>query len=399
MKKIYYDRKILYLILGVSLVLVFSLTIVYAALSVSLNIVGTLQVQDASWNVYFDNIKVNLASVSISPKIIDNNKITFSADLKDPGDFYKFTVDIVNSGTIDAMIDSIIKMPELTNDQKKYLRYEIEYTDGQSIVEKQILKAKETKTISVLFSFRTDILVSDLPTTSTEFDLSLNLVYYQADNSATNITTGVSRVNVVSGDMDTIGSEICIYSECFNVISSTSDTVTMLAKYNLHTGYKYDDTNGAIALVNPSGIQDANARGRVDGYSVSKPIIGSIEFSSTNYWHVSGVTYPKYVYNSNSSMYIPMENYKVYLNNLGVFIDEIRPITYEEMVSLGCDISTDSCNLGYSWLNNTAFWTGSAYSSNTIYRLTKYGHFGRHTYNAVNRGGVRPVITISKIYF
>ena len=36
-------------------------------------------------------------------------------------------VDVVNSGSIDAMIDSIIKTPELTESQKKYIDYYIEF--------------------------------------------------------------------------------------------------------------------------------------------------------------------------------------------------------------------------------------------------------------------------------
>ena len=44
-----------------------------------------------------------------------------------PGDFYEFTVDIVNNGIIDTMIDSINKALDLIVAQEKYLNYIIEY--------------------------------------------------------------------------------------------------------------------------------------------------------------------------------------------------------------------------------------------------------------------------------
>lgn len=48
-----------------------------------------------------------------------------------PGEFYEFTVDVVNEGSIDAMIDSVVKTPELTSAQAKYIKYEISYENGE----------------------------------------------------------------------------------------------------------------------------------------------------------------------------------------------------------------------------------------------------------------------------
>ena len=234
------NRKLQLIILLVLVGLVGTMSIAYAVLSTTLNINGTAQVQDASWNVHFDNVQVNPYSVPINPVITDNNKITFSAELTTPGDFYKFTVDIVNEGSIDAMIESIIKSPELTTDQKKYLRYEIEYIDGTSINDSQLLKSGETKTISILFSYRNDIPTTDLPNSETDFDLEIVLVYVQANNSGIEISGNEKVVKVVSGDLNTVGSEICIDTECFYLINNDGYSVTMFAKYNLYVGGVYD---------------------------------------------------------------------------------------------------------------------------------------------------------------
>ena len=209
------NRKIQFIILLTLVCLVGTMSIAYAILSTTLNIDGTAEVMDASWNVHFENINVNPNSVPISPIITDNDKITFSADLTTPGEFYKFTVDIVNSGSIDAMIESIIKNPELTADQKKYLRYEVEYIDGTSINETQLLKSGETKTISVLVSYRNDITTTSLPQTETDLDLEIRLVYVQSTSLATEIPSNEKPLKIVNGNISTIGSEICIDTECF----------------------------------------------------------------------------------------------------------------------------------------------------------------------------------------
>ena len=122
------NRKVLYTILGILVLSVLTLTIVYAALSTTLNINGNAEVTAASWDIYLDNVMLSSGSAtSTVPTIIDKTTASFSTTLFKPGDFYEFTIDVVNNGTIDAMIDSVTKTPELTDAQKKYLKYIVEY--------------------------------------------------------------------------------------------------------------------------------------------------------------------------------------------------------------------------------------------------------------------------------
>ena len=84
------DRKALYMILGILLVSISSLTIVYAALSVTLNIVGNAEVVSSSWDIHLDNVKVTSGSVSgTAPTITGGTTATFSTTLTTPGDFYE----------------------------------------------------------------------------------------------------------------------------------------------------------------------------------------------------------------------------------------------------------------------------------------------------------------------
>ena len=45
------------------------------------------------------------------------------------------------------MIDSVIKNPDLTSEQAKYIKYEVSYQNGESIASKQLLAKKKTMPI------------------------------------------------------------------------------------------------------------------------------------------------------------------------------------------------------------------------------------------------------------
>ena len=106
--------------------------VIYAILQANLQINGTAKIKANTWNIYFNNIQVNPNSVSINAgyqaaTIIDDTTITFAVDLAYPGDFYEFTVDVVNSGTIDGMISDIsskINDVEITT-LPAYLNYKV----------------------------------------------------------------------------------------------------------------------------------------------------------------------------------------------------------------------------------------------------------------------------------
>mgnify|MGYP006992172346 CR=1 FL=1 len=120
------DRKTLYMVLSIVMVSVLTLTVVYAALSTTLQINGQAEVSSANWDIHLDNVVLNNSSATTTaPTITDPKTATFSTTLTKPGDFYEFTIDVVNDGSIDAMIDSVTKTPELSANQKKYLNYEV----------------------------------------------------------------------------------------------------------------------------------------------------------------------------------------------------------------------------------------------------------------------------------
>ena len=183
------DRKVLTLGLCLILVCVFTLTIAYAALSAVLTISGNARVSAADWDIYLNNPRVTNGSATTEvPVIKTSSTLEFETTLNMPGDFYEFVVDVVNAGSIDAMIENVVKTPELTTDQAKFLKYEITYQNGESITNKQLLAKDTTMPIKVRIEYRKDLVASDLPTGQVVLDLALTLEYTQSDGTASAVT-------------------------------------------------------------------------------------------------------------------------------------------------------------------------------------------------------------------
>ena len=164
----------------------------YAFLRTELKINGTATIKDASWNIYFDNLVVNDDSVEIltgnSAASISSNKteVTYAITLKEPGDFYEFTVDAVNAGSINGMVDVVTsKMNNVDlTELPAYLEYSATYIDGSPIRTHHLLQAGESKKIKVRIGFRKNITSNDLPGSALTNSFSFSIVYIQADNEA-----------------------------------------------------------------------------------------------------------------------------------------------------------------------------------------------------------------------
>jgi len=158
----------------------------FAYINTDTDVVGAGKVTSSKWDVHFDNVQVNENSInsvegSPLPSIVDNYTINFNVGLDSPGDFYEFNVDVVNDGTIDAMINDIIISPELTPEQARLFKYDIKYSDGTDLFKNQGLKAGESKTLKVLFKYNELEDYLDYSVDNQSFDFSITINYVQAN--------------------------------------------------------------------------------------------------------------------------------------------------------------------------------------------------------------------------
>ena len=130
------------------------------------------------WNINYQDVLVTEGSVIGDVRIAENGtNIEFNANLNKPGDFYEFTVDIVNKGSSDAVIDSINKTV-LTDAQKRYLYYNVTNADLKDLKHGQVLKAGNKCSIKVRLEYKKDITSEMLPkeTQNIEFSFNVNFI-------------------------------------------------------------------------------------------------------------------------------------------------------------------------------------------------------------------------------
>ena len=251
------------------MVCVFSLTMVYAALSVTLNITGTTEVVASNWDIHLDNVKVTSGSVSgVDPTITNGTTATFSTTLTTPGDFYEFTIDVVNDGSIDAMIDGITKTPTLTETQAKYLNYIIEYQNGESINTKQLVEKESFVRLKVRVEFRKDITASDLPTTSETLNLAFTVNYVQNDGTEESVTdNGLMAVEYVFLPSD--------YDAKMGTTTATDSSVV------IPESFIYNGTLYKVTTIGPNAFRGNTALTSVTIYA-NLTAIGNRAFANTN---------------------------------------------------------------------------------------------------------------------
>ena len=104
-------RQIKIISLCALLVAVLGLTVAFAALSQTLTINGSAAVNAASWDIHFEKTsgketEVKGTATFTEPTLSGTTIENFSATLTKPGDSVIYYFDIVNNGTVDAVVTS-----------------------------------------------------------------------------------------------------------------------------------------------------------------------------------------------------------------------------------------------------------------------------------------------------
>ena len=442
------ERRTKALVIVVLLIVVAGLTIAFAALSATLNINGTAYLDAAKWGIKFENLssptKIGSATTTGTAKIEESKSAEINGinvSLSTPGDKVTYTVDLVNKGTINAKIDNIEKTV-LTSEQQKYLTFKVTDRDGKEISQDDILSAGETRNLTITIEFIKDLTKEDLPTSTSTISLSYKLNFVQTDEKGTTsdsskqaCTTFDKKDTYNVGDVIALCNTSTNKSEDFYVMKDNGDTVTALAKYNLLVGNTVvlnDDFSDISSLTPIStseegyGLQNsiaANFEWTTEEAPKTNTIKGGIAFADGEeskkdsscsgsigcyygYWTDDtsnhnllskyGNSYPVNVFDSNSNLYKPLENYKTYLKNtLGKASIEAKLMTYEDLISLGCNESEETCKSAPSWVYSVNSWTASAQSQESLWFVAQGASLTTYIFDIPSLG-LRPVITISK---
>ena len=180
------------------LLLLLVVTIGYAAVATTLNITGSAVVKKNTWNVYWQNPVVVEGSVSSEAPVIgeddndpENTKVSFEADFDMPGDFYEFTIEAVNDGTIDAMVLDMA----LSNSSElpDYIKCTIVYDDNNQPLGQFHRLPKASGGVPTVVKYRVrieyteDVTPADMnavPTGGASYQFTYGVQYTKADSRA-----------------------------------------------------------------------------------------------------------------------------------------------------------------------------------------------------------------------
>ena len=167
-------------IIALVVVLVVSVSIGYAILFTGLNINGSSGISANTWNIKFNNLSVTEGSVTAdSPIITDDTALSYNVTLTKPGDFYEFSVNVVNSGSINAVLSTTPVLSGLTEQHLAYMDAQIYYQSGAPLKAGDILNAGQTRKIIIRLDFKKDLANEDLPSEIQVINLGFEMEYVQ----------------------------------------------------------------------------------------------------------------------------------------------------------------------------------------------------------------------------
>lgn len=107
----------------------------FAGYNAQLKISGDTTLSAAKWDVHFVTgdtdtghfaVTSNNTITGVTHSVTGTN-VTYDVTLPNPGDVYEFTIDVINEGTFNAKLDSIVIAPTITADEDKNLDYTVWY--------------------------------------------------------------------------------------------------------------------------------------------------------------------------------------------------------------------------------------------------------------------------------
>ena len=243
------------------LLVILGLTVGFALLSTTLNINGTAGIKKNTWDIHWDeeSIQVTENSVQAETPIVteEGQKVSYAVTLELPGDFYEFTIDAVNAGTVDGMVNIDGLNPTIKNKTTgeittlpSYIKYSVTYADGSPIEEfhKLAKRVDENTPTREKFKIRIeyDSQSSELPDDDTEFEIDDDLPYIPDDGRGKDRKDGRTVYINHLGKSETLDPTWKSYFKVkLNEVAAPTDIYTIFLTegenvYNAYEEYGYE---------------------------------------------------------------------------------------------------------------------------------------------------------------
>ena len=357
-------------VLAVTIIL---LAVGFAAISTILMINGNIQIGENTddFDVIFTS--ANLDGKDVYTSVIDDTKkvINFSTnELKTLNQKSVLTYEITNnSSNYDAEVVVSCKVKDNTT---------AKYTSISNLLEgnekKVLAKEKLNGTLTITL---------EKPVVE---EVNENYVCMLVVNAVEKESATKNNLNITKTGTD-IGDQVCIESECFYIYAKSDEETRLISKYNLYVGGdSYGNGGNYNMYESETNMQDSTML----GFNKTKPYKGGCAFSNNIYGGQKHNSYEGSLINH----YVDV--YKEKLANMGLSDFLVRLISFDELVNLGCNETSETCKTSNKeFIYSTSYWTSSPLSGDDdlIYYVAYDGTFGYLMYNS-KIVGVRPVLIV-----
>ena len=177
------------------LILLLAITIGFALLSTTLKINGSAGIKSSQWDIHWDSNSISESGIEPTQGAEvtgeDDDTIEFSAELELPGDYYEFTIDAVNEGSIDGELKPIVTTILDSNEQEttlpEYIHYTVTYDDDTTPTPGDILEADDKQTYKIRIEF--DREETTVPSSTLTYTIRTQIKYEQHKESVEEPTT------------------------------------------------------------------------------------------------------------------------------------------------------------------------------------------------------------------
>ena len=274
------------------------ISIGYAYLNASLSINGNTTIAANTWDIHFENLNISNGSVvATTPAAIQSNStsINYSVLLSLPGDYYEFSVDVVNAGTIPGKV-SLAGVQGITSGAEDFLDVTIKYDYGDDVQVNDLLNPGTRKRVIVRLEYKDDL--NNMPINDINLDLTYTLNYTQTseedgtiENLLENLAADNTCITKYNGNITpSIGS--------FNYRSATKVYFDKCSdKRNVIFGgfcwqvVRSTDFGGLKMVYNGQPVNGQCNSNRSNHLGIVGMISDTVDLSVDNYLYGTGFTY------------------------------------------------------------------------------------------------------------
>ena len=392
------------------ILLLLGVSVVYAMLTTKLSIGGSGRLSKNEWNIIFDNIVVYDGSVSGEANIVDDTGISFSANLDKPGDYFEFSVDVSNKGTLDAIVSSYLIGDIGSN--SSVVSYDVRYDDGMELGIGDRILSKEKDTLFVRVAYRTDIDSDDLNGEEVELNYEFSINYVQ------DLGTGVDRkislnrhlIHDVQSDISSLnfsgqvtGNDMGVYTVNDMYFFRGGEIDNNVVIDNTCYYAVLTDSEGNVKLLYNGDYVDGECNGTNDniGRSVYSSDVNNYDYETSEIrskvleWYEANVSkYDDYIVSGycNEIMDINKEKYdRGTVDNMcsNIIDDKAALLSLNDILFIGHGINGRYRSYLYDMDN---YYTMSIYSPGKAVMIDQFGTKGLSDVDSMR--AIRPVITI-----